>query len=90
MGATPPRLAIAVSGTRPVSYTHLAYSIKHVTDFRYEPEARESLMEVRMQPRSDARQRCLTFSLDVSPQADIMSYQDFLGNTVHHLSLIHI
>jgi transglutaminase-like putative cysteine protease len=65
----------------------MAYSIKHVTDFRYEPEARESLMEVRMQPRSDARQRCLTFSLDVSPQADIMSYQDFLGNTVHHFDI---
>jgi transglutaminase-like putative cysteine protease len=65
----------------------MAYSIKHVTDFRYEPEARESLMEVRMQPRSDARQRCLTFSLDVNPQANIMSYQDFLGNTVHHFDI---
>jgi transglutaminase-like putative cysteine protease len=65
----------------------MAYSIKHVTNFRYEPEARESLMEVRMQPRSDARQRCLTFSLDVSPQANIMSYLDFLGNTVHHFDI---
>ena len=65
----------------------MAYSIKHVTDFRYEPEARESLMEVRMQPRSDARQRCLAFSLDVTPQANIMSYQDFLGNTVHHFDI---
>jgi len=65
----------------------MAYSVKHVTDFRYEPEARESLMEVRMQPRSDERQRCLTFSLDVTPQANIMSYQDFLGNTVHHFDI---
>jgi transglutaminase-like putative cysteine protease len=65
----------------------MAYSVKHVTDFRYEPEARESVMEVRMQPRSDARQRCLTFSLDVSPQANVMSYLDFLGNTVHHFDI---
>jgi transglutaminase-like putative cysteine protease len=65
----------------------MAYSVKHITDFRYEPEVRESVMEVRMQPRSDARQRCLTFSLDVSPQANIMSYQDFLGNTVHHFDI---
>ena len=65
----------------------MTYSIRHVTNFRYEPAIRESLMEVRMQPRSDARQRCLTFSLDVNPQANIMSYQDFLGNTVHHFDI---
>jgi transglutaminase-like putative cysteine protease len=65
----------------------MAYSVKHVTDFRYEPAARESVMEVRMQPRSDARQRCVTFSLDVSPQANVMSYLDFLGNTVHHFDI---
>jgi hypothetical protein len=33
----------------------MTYSIRHVTNFRYEPAIRESLMEVRMQPRSDAR-----------------------------------
>ena len=44
-------------------------------------------MEVRVQPRSDARQRCLTFSLDVHPQANIMLYRDFLGNTVHHFDI---
>jgi len=65
----------------------MAYAIKHVTRFRYEPEARESVMEVRMQPRSDAQQRCVTFSLEVSPQANIMSYQDYLGNTVHHFDI---
>ena len=44
-------------------------------------------MEVRVQPRNEARQRCLTFSLDVSPNANIMTYRDFLGNTVHHFDI---
>lgn len=65
----------------------MAYSIKHVTNFRYKPSVRESVMEVRVQPRSDARQRCLTFQLDVHPQANIMLYRDFLGNTVHHFDI---
>jgi transglutaminase-like putative cysteine protease len=65
----------------------MAYSIKHVTNFRYKPAVRESVMEVRVQPRSDARQRCLTFQLDVNPQANIMLYRDFLGNTVHHFDI---
>jgi transglutaminase-like putative cysteine protease len=65
----------------------LAYSVKHITNFRYKPSVRESVMEVRVQPRSDARQRCLTFSLDVNPQANIMVYGDYLGNTVHHFDI---
>jgi transglutaminase-like putative cysteine protease len=65
----------------------MAYAIKHVTSFRYDPAIRESVMEVRMQPRSDARQRCLTFSLEVAPQANVMVYRDFMGNTVHHFDI---
>ena len=44
-------------------------------------------MEVRMQPRSEGRQRCLTFSLDVAPNANIMVYQDYLGNSVQHFDI---
>jgi transglutaminase-like putative cysteine protease len=65
----------------------LAYSVRHTTNFRYKPGVRESVMEVRVQPRSEARQRCLTFSLDVNPMANIMVYRDFLGNTVHHFDI---
>ena len=39
----------------------MAYSVRHITSFHYEPAVRESVMEVRMQPRTDFRQRCLTF-----------------------------
>jgi transglutaminase-like putative cysteine protease len=65
----------------------MAYSVRHITRFRYEPAVRESVMEVRMQPRTDARQRCLSFSLDVSPRANMMMYRDFFGNAVHHFDI---
>ena len=44
-------------------------------------------MEVRMQPRSEANQRCLSFTLDVSPAANITQYGDSTGNTVHHFDI---
>ncbi|HMD17043.1 MAG TPA: transglutaminase family protein [Terriglobales bacterium] len=65
----------------------MIYSVRHVTTFRYEPAVRESVMEVRMQPRSEAHQRCLSFTLDVSPATNITQYRDFTGNTVHHFDI---
>src|ERR1035438_4358205 len=34
----------------------MIYSVRHTTTFRYEPAVRESVMEVRLQPRSDGEQ----------------------------------
>ena len=65
----------------------LIYSVRHTTIFRYEPAVRESIMEVRLQPRSDGDQRCLNFTLKVDPAASIMQYRDFAGNTVHHFDI---
>jgi transglutaminase-like putative cysteine protease len=65
----------------------MAYSVKHITTFRYNPGIRESVMEVRMQPRTDFRQRCLSFSLDVTPRAHMMMYRDFYGNSVHNFDI---
>lgn len=65
----------------------MAYAVKHVTTFRYHPGVGESVMEVRTQPRSDMRQRCITFSLDVNPRANVMVYHDFFGNAVHHFDI---
>jgi len=61
--------------------------VLHTTTFSYQPAVRESVMEVRLQPRSDGPQHCLTFELDVSPAANIMQYRDFMGNTVHHFDI---
>jgi transglutaminase-like putative cysteine protease len=65
----------------------MAYAIRHITAFNYKPAVGESIMEVRMQPRTDLRQRCLAFSLDVEPRANVMSYRDFFGNAVHHFDV---
>src|SRR5258706_5101351 len=67
--------------------TSVIYSVRHITTFLYEPAVRESVMELRLQPRSDARQRCLKFHVDVDPGATIMEYRDFMGNTVHHFDI---
>jgi transglutaminase-like putative cysteine protease len=65
----------------------MAYSVRHITNFCYAPAVRESVMEVRMQPRTDFRQRCLSFSLDVNPRAHMMMYRDFYGNAVHNFDI---
>jgi transglutaminase-like putative cysteine protease len=65
----------------------MAYSVRHITNFHYQPAVREVVMEVRMQPRNEARQRCLSFSLNVTPRANVMLYRDFLDNTVHHFDI---
>jgi transglutaminase-like putative cysteine protease len=65
----------------------MIYSVRHTTTFRYEPAIRESVMEVRLQPRSDGEQRCLSFTLHVDPAANVMQYHDFIGNVVHHFDI---
>lgn len=65
----------------------MIYSIRHITRFRYKPAVRESMMELRMQPRSEGNQRCLSFDLKVKPEAVVMQYRDFLGNVVHHFDI---
>lgn len=63
------------------------YAIRHFTRFRYSRPVWQSVMELRMQPRSYNTQRCFTFQLSVSPQARVFSYQDHFGNSVHHFDV---
>ncbi len=63
------------------------YSIRHLTQFRYDSAVSESLMEVRMQPRTEGPQRCLSFQLSVDPRAMVYQYRDYLGNSVHHFDV---
>jgi transglutaminase-like putative cysteine protease len=63
------------------------YAIRHLTRYRYSAPVWQSMLEVRMQPRSENRQRCFTFRLSVNPRARIFSYMDYLGNQVHHFDL---
>ncbi|HEX4348033.1 MAG TPA: transglutaminase N-terminal domain-containing protein, partial [Vicinamibacterales bacterium] len=63
------------------------YTIRHVTKFAYEPSITESVMEARMQPRSEGPQRCMHFGLSTSPGSRVMMYQDHDGNIVHHFNI---
>jgi transglutaminase-like putative cysteine protease len=63
------------------------YSIRHLTRFRYSHSISESIMETRMNPRSDSSQHCLAFSLSVSPRCRVFSYRDHQGNNVHHFDI---
>src|ERR1700736_1903249 len=63
------------------------YSIRHVTRFRYSAPVYESVMELRMHPRSEGLQRCYSFELAVQPRARVYSYRDPLGNTVHYFDI---
>jgi transglutaminase-like putative cysteine protease len=65
----------------------MRYTVRHITRFTYESAITESVMEVRMQPRADARQRCLHFSLTTTPASRVMMYQDHDGNIVHHFNI---
>jgi transglutaminase-like putative cysteine protease len=65
----------------------LFYSIRHLTKFQYSKPVSESVMEMRMHPRSDSNQRCLSFSLSVSPRTRVFSYRDHLGNNIHHFDI---
>ncbi len=63
------------------------YSIRHVTKYFYSAPISESLTEVRMQPRTENNQRCLTFQLSVSPRSRVFSQRDHFQNTVHYFDV---
>src|SRR5678816_3652838 len=64
------------------------YSIRHVTRFRYSAPVRESVMELRMQPRSEGRQTLRSFQISTNPRAQLYAYTDHLGNAVYHFNLL--
>ena len=63
------------------------YTIRHVTRFAYETPITESVMEARMQPRSEAAQRCIRFGLSTTPASRVRMYADPEGNIVHHFNI---
>ena len=52
------------------------YSIRHVTRFRYSGPVRESVMELRMQPRSEGPQTLRSFQISTNPRAQLYAYTD--------------
>ena len=64
------------------------YSVRHVTRFRYSGPVRESVMELRMQPRSEGPQTLRSFQISTNPRAQLYAYTDHLGNAVYHFKLL--
>src|SRR5215813_7824694 len=64
------------------------YSIRHVTRFRYSAPVRESVMELRMQPRSEGHQALRSFQITTNPRAQLYAYTDHLGNAVYHFNVL--
>ncbi len=64
------------------------YSIRHVTRFRYTGPVRESVMELRMQPRSESTQAVRNFQISTSPRVQLFAYTDHFGNAVYHFNLL--
>ncbi len=61
--------------------------IVHRTTFTYAGKAHDSFNEVRLQPLTDATQRCLDFKLLLTPGTTPRAYDDFYGNTVHYFEI---
>jgi transglutaminase-like putative cysteine protease len=64
------------------------YSIRHVTRFRYSALVRQSVMELRMQPRSEGPQALRNFQVATNPRAQLYAYTDHLGNAVYHFNVL--
>jgi transglutaminase-like putative cysteine protease len=64
------------------------YSIRHITRFRYSAPVRASVMELRMQPRSEGPQMLRSFQIATNPRAQLFAYTDHLGNAVYHFNIL--
>lgn len=58
--------------------------IRHLTQYRYVAPVRESVMELWLRPQITARQRLLSFDIELDPVAQLFSYADSFGNAVYH------
>jgi transglutaminase-like putative cysteine protease len=65
----------------------MQYLVRHLTRFNYTAPVSESVMELRMQPLTDVRQRCLRFDVTTAPRARVFAYRDHLANAVHYFDI---
>lgn len=66
----------------------MLFTIQHKTELTYSARISESVMEVRLTPRSDAEQTLRHFQIAVGPEARVSSHVDWQGNTVHQFSIV--
>lgn len=64
------------------------YRLSHITEFTYDGPVSESYNEVRLRPRQDDLQTCLSFRLATDPAARASAHQDPYGNWVHRFNVL--
>jgi len=64
------------------------YKLVHVTQFSYDGIVTESYNELRLRPRHDEGQSCLSFRVTTNPAAKAVGHQDYFGNWVHQFHIL--
>ena len=64
------------------------YRLVHVTEFHYDGVVSDSYNVVRLRPRDDGSQTCLSFKLHTSPASRASSYIDHWGNWIHGFNVL--
>ncbi len=64
------------------------YSLSHITEFTYDGPVSESYNELRLRPRQDEAQTCLSFQVVTDPVARPLAHQDAYGNWVHRFNVL--
>ncbi len=62
--------------------------IQHRTELTYGARVSESVMELRVMPRSDKNQTLRAFNLKVGPEAPVFSHRDWMDNQAHHFTIV--
>ena len=64
------------------------YKLAHVTMFSYDGLVSESYNELRLRPRHDESQSCLSFRLTTYPPSRPAAHLDYFNNWVHHFHIL--
>lgn len=62
--------------------------IQHRTELTYVARVSESVMELRVTPRSDRNQTLRAFNLKVGPEAPVFTHRDWNDNQAHHFTIV--
>ena len=66
----------------------MEYTVEHETIYKYPRSVTESYTVVHLQPRTNLRQYCTGYVLDVTPSARVFTYVDRFGNDVQHFAIV--
>jgi len=64
------------------------YKLHHVTQFSYDGPVSESYNELRLRPRHDDRQTCVSFRVTTRPDSRPAAHVDYFGNWVHQFHIL--